>query len=166
MVLSYGTAYYSLKADQAIFELAVRALAEGNALRATARIVQVDKDMVCAWFDRAAHHCLAVMLSLWYNLHVRECQLDELWSFVHTKETHLSGTKLYCATYGEWYQPKRQGARGAYPKRRRMPLPGLIYAQVVKQRATGRVVGVSTHVVCGTREAVAACLAASPLVRR
>jgi IS1 family transposase len=226
VVLSSGTAYYGLKADQAIFELAVRALAEGNALRATARIVQVDKDTVCAWLDRAARHCRAVMLSLWHNLHVRECQLDELWSFVHTKETHLPGAKLYCATYGdawvwvafapawrlvlafvigkrdqasadlllarvahvtdnyipfftsdqlpeytnallttygEWYQPERQGARGAYPKRRRRPLPGLLYAQVVKKRAKGRVVGVSTHVVFGTREAVAACLAASPV---
>ena len=42
VVLSYGTAYYGLEADAAIFETAVRALAEGNALRATARIVQVE----------------------------------------------------------------------------------------------------------------------------
>src|SRR5262245_64329607 len=47
VVLSYGTAYYGLEADPGIFETAVRALAEGNALRATARIVQVDKDTVC-----------------------------------------------------------------------------------------------------------------------
>jgi hypothetical protein len=41
------------------------------------------------------------MLSLWHNLHVRECQLDEFWSCVHTKETHLPGARLYCATYGD-----------------------------------------------------------------
>jgi transposase-like protein len=40
----YGTAYYDLEANPAIFEMAVRALAEGNSLRATARIVQIDKD--------------------------------------------------------------------------------------------------------------------------
>jgi hypothetical protein len=34
---------------------------------------------------------------------------------------------------------------------------------VVKKRAKRRVVGVSTHGVFGTREAVAACLAASPV---
>jgi hypothetical protein len=45
---SYGTAYDRLKADRALFEMAVRALAEGNALRATARIVQVEKETVCA----------------------------------------------------------------------------------------------------------------------
>lgn len=45
MILSYGIAYYGLEADRAIFATAVRTLGEGNALRATARIGQVDKDM-------------------------------------------------------------------------------------------------------------------------
>jgi IS1 family transposase len=229
VTLSYGTAYYGVETDPALFEMAVRALAEGNALRATARIVQVDKDTVCAWLERVARHCRMVMLSLWTDLHVTEGQLDELWSFVHTKEAHLPGAKLYCATYGdtwvwiafapvwrlglafvigkrdqasadlllarvtyvtddyipfftsdqlpvykhtlltaygEWYQPKRQGARGAAPKRRRRPLPGLVYAQVVKKRAKGRVVAVSTHVVFGEPEAVVACLATSPVSQR
>jgi hypothetical protein len=57
----------------------VRALAEGNSLRATARIVLADKDTVCAWLDRAARQCRRVLLLLWHDLHVRECQLDELW---------------------------------------------------------------------------------------
>ena len=101
VVLSYGTAYYGLEADPTIFETAVRALAEGNALRATARIVQVDKDTVCAWLDRLARHCRTVLLYFWHDLHVSECQLDELWSFVHTKEAHLPGAQLYCDTYGD-----------------------------------------------------------------
>jgi hypothetical protein len=41
VALSYGTAYHGLKADRALFEMAVRALAEGNVLQAAARIVQV-----------------------------------------------------------------------------------------------------------------------------
>lgn len=57
VVLSYGTASYGLDADPAIFETAVRALAESNALRATARSVQVDKDTVCIWLHRVACHC-------------------------------------------------------------------------------------------------------------
>jgi len=75
-----------LHVDPAIFGMAVRAFAEGNAIRATARIVHVDKDAACTWLDRAAQHCRVVMLSLWRNLHVMECQLDELWSFVYTKQ--------------------------------------------------------------------------------
>ena len=101
VVLSYGTAYYGLEADPAIFETAVRALAEGNALRATARIVQVAKDTVCAWLHRVACHCRTVMLSFWHDLHVSACQLDELWSFVHTKEAHLPGARIYCDTGSE-----------------------------------------------------------------
>ena len=77
--VTYGTAYFQLDADPAVFELAVRALAEGNSLRSTGRIVQVDKDTACAWLDRAARHCRLVMRSLWRQVPVAECQLDELW---------------------------------------------------------------------------------------
>ena len=101
VVLSYATAYYGLESEAAIFETAVRALAEGNSIRATGRIVQVDKDTVCDWLDRAALHCRSVMLYFWSRLHVTECQLDELWGFVHTKEAHLPFAKIYCETYGD-----------------------------------------------------------------
>jgi hypothetical protein len=81
---------------------------------------------------------------------------------------YLAGVKVgykhaLLTTYGEWYQPERRGARGASPNLRRRPLPDLLYAQVVKKRAKGRVVAVSTHVVFGELEAVAAYLATSPV---
>jgi len=101
VALNYGTAYFELDADPLIFETAIRALAEGNSLRATGRIVQIDKDTACAWLHRAAVQCRQVMLHLWRNLAVAECQLDELWSFVHTKEQHLEAAKLFCTTYGD-----------------------------------------------------------------
>ena len=99
--VTYGTAYFHLDTDPAIFEMAVRALAEGNSLRSTGRIVQIDKDTACAWLDRAARHCRLVMLYLWRQLSVTECQLDELWSFVHTKERNLATAKRVCASYGD-----------------------------------------------------------------
>ena len=99
--IRYGTAYMDLHAEPAIFEMAVRALAEGNPIRATGRIFQVDKDTVCEWLDRAAQHSRLVMLYLWRDLRVLECQLDELWSFVHTKEHNLPFAKLYDETYGD-----------------------------------------------------------------
>ena len=101
VALSYGTAYYGLESEPAIFETAMRALAEGNSIRATGRIFQIDKDTVCDWLDRAALHCRSVVLYLWNQLRVTECQLDELWSFVHTKEAHLPYAKIYCETYGD-----------------------------------------------------------------
>jgi transposase-like protein len=64
VMLRYGTAYADLHGDPAVFETAVRALAEGNSLRATARIVQIDNDTACAWLDRAAQQARRVMLTL------------------------------------------------------------------------------------------------------
>jgi IS1 family transposase len=99
--MTYATAYYQLDSDPLIFETAVRALAEGNSLRATGRIVQIDKDTVCDWLNRAGQQCRLVMLHFWRDLHVTECQLDELWGFVHTKQQHLPWAKLYDETYGD-----------------------------------------------------------------
>ena len=41
------------------------------------------------------------MMYFWRDLPVSECQLDELWSFVHTKQGHLEAAKCFCATYGD-----------------------------------------------------------------
>jgi IS1 family transposase len=101
VALSYGTAYYGVGTDPVKFETALRALAEGNSLRATARIIEVDKDQVVAWLDRGARQCRAVMLYLWRDLPVRECQLDEWWNFIHTKQENLPGAKQYADTYGD-----------------------------------------------------------------
>jgi transposase-like protein len=59
--IRYGTAYLDLHTDPTIFETAVRAWAEGNSIHAAARIVQVDKDTMGAWLDRAAQHCRLVI---------------------------------------------------------------------------------------------------------
>jgi IS1 family transposase/transposase-like protein len=101
LALTYGTPDCDLEHAPALFELAIRALAEGNSIRATARIIQVDKDTVCTWLDRAAQQCRLVTLYLWQQLPLRECQLDELWSFVHTKDEHLSWAKTSRDTYGD-----------------------------------------------------------------
>jgi transposase-like protein len=101
VALTYGTPYFELEHDPALFELAIRTIAKGNSIRATGRIIQVDKDTVCTWLDRTAQHCRLVMLYAWQQLPVKECQLDELWSFVHTKDEHLSWAKTYRDTYGD-----------------------------------------------------------------
>ena len=101
VALSYATAYYGLESDPVIFETAIRALAEGNSIRATGRIFQIDKDTICDWLIRASLHWRSVILYFWDQLHVTECQLDELWSFVHTKEAHLPCAKIYSESYGD-----------------------------------------------------------------
>jgi IS1 family transposase len=62
--------------------------------------------------------------------------------------------------YGQWVQPTRQRAQGPAPKPRWMPLPELLYAQVIKTVRRRRLVRVSHRVVFGTLEAVEQGLAA------
>jgi IS1 family transposase len=62
--------------------------------------------------------------------------------------------------YGDWVQPPRRQATGPLPKPRWMPLPQLLYAQVVKTVRRRRLVRVQHRVVCGTLEAVQQVLAA------
>src|SRR2546430_14159053 len=62
--------------------------------------------------------------------------------------------------YGQWVQPVRRQATGPAPKPRWMPLPGLLYAQVVKTVRRRRLVRVSHRVVFGTLEAIQQVLAA------
>ena len=62
--------------------------------------------------------------------------------------------------FGSWVQPERRQAQGPAPKPRWMPLPELLYAQVIKTTRRRRLVRVSHRVVFGTFEAVQPVLAA------
>ena len=58
------------------------------------------------------------------------------------------------AHFGHWMQPERRQDKGPRPKPRWMPLPALLYAQVVKSYRRRRIVGVKYRVVFGTLEQV------------
>ena len=62
--------------------------------------------------------------------------------------------------FGYWVHPQRRQATGPLPKPRWMPLPQLLYAQVVKTVRRRRLVRVRHRVVFGTLEAVEQVLAA------
>ena len=61
--------------------------------------------------------------------------------------------------FGHWVRPERRQATGPAPKPRWMPLPQLLYAQVIKTTRRRRLVRVSHRVVFGTLEAVQQVLA-------
>src|SRR6266571_1250916 len=61
--------------------------------------------------------------------------------------------------FGHWVQPPRRQATGPSPKPRWMPLPHLLYAQVIKTVRRRRLVRVRHRVVFGTLETVNAVLA-------
>lgn len=221
-----GTAYTGVRTDLDIYRRGAKALAEGLSIRATGRLLEVDKDTVNHWLPLLGRHCQGLMNYFFRNLHLSECQLDELWTFIYKKERQLTPLeklaevygdtwvwiafspvcklvpiwvvgkrtlpharklvfRLKSATdgqipfftsdelphyaaallevYGEWVQPPRNGTRGRFPKRRRVPPPDLCYAVVVKEREQGRVVEVTTRIVYGTTEQVEAALRASPV---
>jgi hypothetical protein len=61
---------------------------------------------------------------------------------------------------GHWIQPERRQNKGPMPKPRWMPLPELLYAQVVKTMRRRRIVGIKHRVVFGSRLAIEQVLAA------
>jgi transposase-like protein len=81
-----GTPLFDLKTEEQTFYEVIACLAEGNGIRATAWIKNVDKDTVAAWLDRASQHVEAVSSYLMVNLHFEAVQLDEFWSFVQKKK--------------------------------------------------------------------------------
>ena len=52
--------------------------------------------------------------------------------------------------FGHWVQPERRQTKGLAPKPRWMPLPQLLYAQVIKTTRRRRLVRVRHRVVFGT----------------
>ena len=66
-------------------------------------------------------------------------------------------TTALLAHYGQWIQPPRRQAQGPAPKPRWMPLPQLLYAQVIKTIRRRCLVQVSHRVVFGTRQLLSRC---------
>jgi IS1 family transposase len=62
--------------------------------------------------------------------------------------------------FGYWLQPERRRDQGPMPKPRWMPLPQLLYAQVVKSYRRRRLIGVKYRVVFGTWQRVEQVLSA------
>ena len=225
---SSGTAYAGLRIDPTTYQRGAKALAEGVSIRATGRLIEADKDTVQRWLPILGRHCGGLMNYFFRNLHLTECQLDELWTFVFKKEAHLTALEQLQEIYGDtwvwiafspvcklvpaWVVGKRtlpharrlvfrlksatdgqipfftsdelphyadalldaygqsvpvprQGLRGRFPLPRRIPLPDLCYAVVVKKREKGRVVEVTTRIVYGSQAQVDAALLASPVSR-
>ncbi len=67
---------------------------------------------------------------------------------------HYAEVLLEC--FGRWERPSPQGLRGRLPNPRRVPSPGLRYAQVQKERQGGRIIKVTRSVIFGKPRSVEA----------
>lgn len=84
-----GTALWGTRLCEDDYLRVVKCLAEGNGIRTTSRILDLDKDTVQRCALTAGQHCQFVESVLMHHLHLEECQLDEMWSFVYKKQGHL-----------------------------------------------------------------------------
>jgi len=82
----WGSVFSGFHTDQKTIYRVLKALAEGNGIRTTARIFDVNRKTVERILERAAAHCQEVSEALIKNYHMTECQLDELWSFVKKRK--------------------------------------------------------------------------------
>ena len=96
-----GTAYAGIRTTEAIYQSGARHLAEGTSIRATGRLLNIDKDTVCRWLPRLGEHCTQLMSYFFRDLHLNECQLDELWTFIYKKEDHLTSLDELLGLYGD-----------------------------------------------------------------
>ncbi len=96
-----GTAYAGIRTNEDTYRYGATALAEGLALRAAGRLFALDKDTLCGWLPRLSQHCNGVMSYFFRDLHLNECQLDELWTFIYKKEEHLDPLEQLLGTYGD-----------------------------------------------------------------
>lgn len=96
-----GTAYANIRTDLETYELGAKLLAEGMSLRAVGRVLGRDKDTVCDWVTQLGAHCANVAAYYFRDLHITECQLDELWTFVRKKEAQLTPVEQMLNLYGD-----------------------------------------------------------------
>ena len=70
--------------DQTIRNI-ICCVAEGNGVRATSRILNLNKDRVNQIVLKAGSYADMMLSNLLHSLNLNECQMDELWSFVNKK---------------------------------------------------------------------------------
>lgn len=96
-----GTAYAGVRTELNTYLRGATAVAEGLSIRATGRLLGVDKDTVNHWLPGLGRHCQRVMNYFFRNLPLAECQLDELWTFIAKKEAQLTPLEKLAEVYGD-----------------------------------------------------------------
>ena len=96
-----GTAYGGIRTDLTAYLRGATALADGLSIRATGRLLDVDKDTANHWLPVLGQHCQGVMNYFFRNLHLPECPLDALWTFIPKKEAHLSAREKLAEISGD-----------------------------------------------------------------
>src|ERR1043166_7121639 len=154
---TFGTLFHGKRVAVELIVRVIACLAEGLGIRAPARVLAMDPESKLrvaldvgkrslAMAQRVVHQVAQVLAPDCAPLFLTDGFREYLTALL----TH----------YGQWVQPPRRQAQGPLPKPRWMPLPQLLYAQVVKTVRRRRLIRVRHRVVFGTLEAVQQVLAA------
>jgi IS1 family transposase len=68
--------------------MALKLLVEGNSIRSTERITDMDRNTIMSLLVKAGEKCQNLMDERLVDLPVRDVQVDEIWGFVGKKEGH------------------------------------------------------------------------------
>jgi transposase-like protein len=90
---SRASALFGLHLPDVTIRQIIHHAAEGVGVRATARLLGLDKDTVNRVILRAGDHCAHVLSELLTSLKMTEAQLDELWTFVKKRKV-LAAPKI------------------------------------------------------------------------
>ena len=90
---THNTAFFGLQISDDLIRQIVHHAGEGVTVRATARLLECDKDTVNRVILKAGEHCANVLSDQIVSVKTTEVQLDELWSFVQ-KKSLLSKMKV------------------------------------------------------------------------
>ena len=104
-----ATAFFRLHLSEDTINQIIHHAAEGVGVRATARLLEIDKDTVNRVILRAGEHCELVLSNLLRSLNMTEVQLDELWAFVKKRGMSVSKNskrKLGRGGYGRHSTPQ------------------------------------------------------------
>jgi len=87
-----NTVFFNSNYSPTTIRQIIGCVAEGNGVRSTARILELDKNAVNNVILKAGNHCEIILADLLKSLHLNECQLDELWAFVRKKNSFRRGS--------------------------------------------------------------------------
>ncbi len=87
------TIFYGKKTAAETIWQALKALAEGLDIRATARVFAVDPNTIETWLKQAAEHMEAVSAFLIHDLELTQVQVDELWALLGRRDHNEGGEK-------------------------------------------------------------------------
>lgn len=95
---THASALFGLHVSAEAIRQIIHHAAEGVGVRATARLLGMDKNTVNRVILRAGEHCAHVLSGLLSSLELTETQLDELWTFVKKRKVLAAPKTLSIST--------------------------------------------------------------------